>query len=969
MKLFSKKSYLKLLPIIFLLLLWNQAAQATHIRAGEIIARRIGVFQYEFTVIMYTDTEPGNAVSEAISLNFGDGSPLANVPRTEETVIGDPEDYIAINIYRVTHTFPSAGSFVVSFVEEDRNAGVLNIGNGNSQVPFSVSTTVSIDPGIGLSSSPVLTYPPVDRACRGEKFFHNPLAFDPDGDSLSFEFIRPRQSASEDVPNYLNVADDSFDGIQENSSDVPATITIDPITGQIEWNAPGKAGEYNLAFVVREWRDGIIIGAVVRDMQIIVSDCKNKRPSIMVPPEICATANEDANDPSNIIDVSITATEPDNNNLVISSTDNSPVLNRGVYDPTNFNEPAQFIFSPSPQASPASAKFLWETGCEHVREEPYIIGFRVEDDPLNSLDPSLIDLKPMLVTVKGPPPTGLAVALDSENRTADLTWNSYLNECPSCVDKIDALEIIIWRRQGCVDTIFCEQSPDMLGYEEIGRLPATETTFRDQGPLSPGLNYSYIISINFPAPGNGVSRASDEQCVFLPIDVPLITKVSVESTSSTQGEIDIDWLRPFPNEEDLSTRFTPPFRYELYRASGLNGSDFTLVDTQMDNIGTQVSFSFTDTNLDTENTPYLYKIEWYNNAGTATESKNSPSAPASSVRLTALGGENQIELNWTYNVSWSNNTNINQGVYRHLIYRRTANIPNFSLIDSVEVGVPTYVDQGIFDKQCLNPDSTYFYYVLTRGSYFNDNVPIQVLENKSQVDFASPSDRTPPNPPVLALEANDCSSLEDKACRDSPTIKTSNQNTVFWTSEQTLSTCDDIAYYKLFYRGIGQAEFDFNNSVYQGADTFFVHTDLPILPSGSVSTAGCYAVIAVDQVGNESVMSNEVCQDNCLYYELPNIITPNGDGVNDLFRACPKPLFVEAVQIEIFNRWGNKVYESDDDIEINWNAINQKGSEVPSGVYFYEVTVRFFSIHEDLATQKFKGWVEVVRSKHVIGEG
>ncbi len=58
----------------------------------------------------------------------------------------------------------------------------------------------------------------------------------------------------------------------------------------------------------------------------------------------------------------------------------------------------------------------------------------------------------------------------------------------------------------------------------------------------------------------------------------------------------------------------------------------------------------------------------------------------------------------------------------------------------------------------------------------------------------------------------------------------------------------------------------------------YIHKNLP-------SFAGCYYVTAVDRSGNESRPSNTVCKDNCPYYELPNVMTPNADGKNDLFEA------------------------------------------------------------------------------------
>ncbi|OON66722.1 gliding motility-associated C-terminal domain-containing protein [Hymenobacter sp. CRA2] len=76
---------------------------------------------------------------------------------------------------------------------------------------------------------------------------------------------------------------------------------------------------------------------------------------------------------------------------------------------------------------------------------------------------------------------------------------------------------------------------------------------------------------------------------------------------------------------------------------------------------------------------------------------------------------------------------------------------------------------------------------------------------------------------------------------------------------------------------------------------------------------------------------------------LPNVITPNGDNLNDRFMVgygCPP-------QLQVFSRWGNKVYEAAA-YQNNWN-----GDGLPAGIYYY--LVRF---PDGNAT---KGWVEIVR--------
>lgn len=62
-----------------------------------------------------------------------------------------------------------------------------------------------------------------------------------------------------------------------------------------------------------------------------------------------------------------------------------------------------------------------------------------------------------------------------------------------------------------------------------------------------------------------------------------------------------------------------------------------------------------------------------------------------------------------------------------------------------------------------------------------------------------------------------------------------------------------------------------------------------------------------------------------------NAFSPNGDGVNDLFLTKNQNLTY--YRLTIFNRWGNKLFETTDP-QAGWNGTYQ-GGEVPEGTYFY----------------------------------
>jgi gliding motility-associated-like protein len=89
---------------------------------------------------------------------------------------------------------------------------------------------------------------------------------------------------------------------------------------------------------------------------------------------------------------------------------------------------------------------------------------------------------------------------------------------------------------------------------------------------------------------------------------------------------------------------------------------------------------------------------------------------------------------------------------------------------------------------------------------------------------------------------------------------------------------------------------------------------------------------------NESEWGLEVCIDNCPFYFLPNVFSPNNDGVNDFFRPFPYK-FVESVDCKIFNRWGGLVFETAD-ADINWDGTsNDSGEVVSDGVYYYTIVI------------------------------
>lgn len=72
--------------------------------------------------------------------------------------------------------------------------------------------------------------------------------------------------------------------------------------------------------------------------------------------------------------------------------------------------------------------------------------------------------------------------------------------------------------------------------------------------------------------------------------------------------------------------------------------------------------------------------------------------------------------------------------------------------------------------------------------------------------------------------------------------------------------------------------------------------------------------------------------------EMPNAFSPNGDGINDIYKAKEGWQSIIAFKAVIFNRWGQKIYswtDPNDGWDGTWN-----GKDVAEGVYFVNVEAK-----------------------------
>jgi len=89
------------------------------------------------------------------------------------------------------------------------------------------------------------------------------------------------------------------------------------------------------------------------------------------------------------------------------------------------------------------------------------------------------------------------------------------------------------------------------------------------------------------------------------------------------------------------------------------------------------------------------------------------------------------------------------------------------------------------------------------------------------------------------------------------------------------------------------------------------------------------------------------------FFFIPNVITPNGDGFNDVWYIRDLEGYPDN-QVRIVNRWGDEVFEQSP-YQNNWGG-TWKGQLLPGGTYYY-----ILLIHNNGQEQKFDGPITIVR--------
>ena len=309
---------------------------ATHAKTAEIIYKHIEGYTYEINIITVSYS-PSPADRPELMIRYGDGTTEV-LPRT---YLWEISSDTRKNIYSGEHTFPGEGSFIMSMEDPNRNYGIVNIPN-SVNIPQYVESLLVINDALGPNNSPEFLILPVCDVKAENPFHYNGGALDWDGDLLVYQLVHCKGSNGMLIPGYQ---------LPEAST----IFKINTSNGQILWDSPIVQGEYVIAIKTTEWRNGEIIGYVVREYQFLVDSDVGDIPNIEGIYDTTVYYNQDL-----ALNFSSSTSS---NDLITLATYGYPFLMEN--QPANFDSVAGY--------GSCNSTFFWETNLQHARAQSYYI--------------------------------------------------------------------------------------------------------------------------------------------------------------------------------------------------------------------------------------------------------------------------------------------------------------------------------------------------------------------------------------------------------------------------------------------------------------------------------------------------------------------------------------------------------------------------------------------------------------------
>jgi hypothetical protein len=231
-------------------------AHATQIQGGEIRVTGLSPLKYRISVLVYFDMNQGASTAApqtSVQLCMGDGQ-IVSASQTSFSSL--PNSRSSIGVYETEYSYTEAGTYQISSAIENRSAGILNL-PGDPASSLFLWTVLNTELA---NTTPVLPFFQFEAGI-GQPFMLDLTPTDAEGDSVSYRI----QKISKPSPGSCGVRSVDRNFVYPNDVSKSGIFKIDQTNKKLIWNSPTQVGSYLIAFVVLEWRNGIIISETYRE--------------------------------------------------------------------------------------------------------------------------------------------------------------------------------------------------------------------------------------------------------------------------------------------------------------------------------------------------------------------------------------------------------------------------------------------------------------------------------------------------------------------------------------------------------------------------------------------------------------------------------------------------------------------------------------------------------------------------------